>query len=180
MQARADGFVVPWAGVDFGSSAVDGRSSFGATAGWMGEGLVGAAVDFGYNRSFFGNEGEFGTNKVIDLMGNVYLRIPVTGPWAGSWGTGMHPYVTGGVGYIRSQIDGGGTVANFGKTNNMFGWNGGAGLAGFFTEHVGLRADIRYLRSFEGLNTGVPSLDFNEGVNRQLNYWRVSGGVVLK
>jgi hypothetical protein len=176
MQARADGFVVPWAGVNWGSSLVNEHHAFGATAGWMGSGLVGGAVDFGYNPSLFGNSSDYGTNKVIDVMGNAYVRIPI----GGLYGVPVHPYVTGGLGYIRSQLDGFSRVAINPVTNNNFGWNAGGGVTGFFTEHVGVRGDIRYLRSFENINTGIPSLDFKDNAFRQLNYWRVSGGVVLR
>src|SRR5262245_49438487 len=132
--ARADGWVNPWAGVNFGSDFDNGRGGFGVSAGGMGAGIVGGEVNFGYNPSFFGTQNDFGNNTVIDLMGNLILGIPV----GGQHGSGFRPYVTGGIGLLRSQIDGG-TVFNVSSSNNDWGWNAGVGAMGFFNDHVGLR-----------------------------------------
>ena len=58
------------------------------------------------------------------------------------------------------------------------GWNAGAGVMGYFNDHVGLRGDLRYTRGFEDLNTGNQVLDLSG--NNQLHYWRISAGVVLR
>jgi len=170
--ARAEGYVSPWAGVNFGSSVDNGRSGFGVDAGAMGAGIIGGEVDFGYSPSFFGTQNDFGHNTVIDLMGNVIVGVPV----GGTHGAGVRPYVTAGLGLIRTQIDGG-TLARVSSSNNMFGWNAGAGVMGYFNEHVGLRGDVRYLRGFKDTNTGVTSIDLN---GSQLNFWRLSAGVVIR
>ena len=91
-------------------------------------------------------------------------------------GAGVRPYVVGGVGLIRSQIDGG-TLANVSSSTNMFGWDAGAGVMGYFAQHVGLRGDIRYLRATSDLNSGITSLDLN---GNRLHFWRASIGVVLR
>lgn len=175
MQARADGFVSPWIGTSFGAGSVfdnNGRTTFGVTAGAMGAGIVGGEVDFGYNPSFFGNKSDFGDNTVINLMGNLIVGVPI----GGTHGAGVRPYVTGGVGLLRSQIDGG-TFFDVQSHNNMFGWNAGAGVMGYFAQHVGLRGDVRYMRSFEDTNTGITTIDLN---GNQLKFWRASIGVVLR
>jgi hypothetical protein len=169
---RAEGYVSPWAGVNFGSSVNNGRSGFGVDAGGMGGGIIGGEVDFGYSPSFFGTQNDFGHNTVINLMGNVIVGVPI----GGTHGAGVRPYVTAGLGLLRTQIDGG-TIAHVSSSNNMFGWNAGAGVMGYFNEHVGLRGDVRYLRGFKDLNTGVTSIDLN---SNQLNFWRTSVGVVIR
>lgn len=170
--ARAEGYVSPWAGIAFGSSANNSRGTFGVDAGGMGAGIIGGEVDFGYSPSFFGTQNDFGHNTVIDLMGNVIVGVPI----GGTRGAGVRPYLTGGVGLLRTQIDGG-TLANVSSSNNMFGWNLGAGVMGYFGDHVGLRGDVRYLRGFKDLNTGITSIDVN---NDQLHLWRASIGVVFR
>lgn len=172
MQARADGFVSPWIGSAFGSNIHNGRTTFGVNAGAMGAGVIGGEVDFGYNPSFFGTENDFGHNTVINLMGNVIVGVPI----GGTRGAGVRPYVSGGVGLLRSQIDGG-TFTNVSSSNNMFGWDAGAGVMGYFADHIGVRGDVRYLRGFEDLNTGVTSIDVNAN---QLHFWRASIGVVFR
>ncbi len=173
IQARADGFVSPWVGSAFGSSIDNRRTTFGVNAGAMGAGIIGGEIDFGYNPSFFGTQNDFGNNTVINLMANVIAGVPV----GGTHGAGIRPYVTAGAGLLRTQIDGG-TIAHVSSSNNMFGWNAGAGLIGYFTDHVGLRGDMRYLRGFEDTNTGVTSIDLNG--NNQLHFWRASFGVVFR
>src|SRR5258708_6912556 len=114
-QARADGYVSPWAGVNFGSDIDNGRSAFGVGAGYMGAGVIGGELDFGYSPSFFGTKNDFGNNTVINLMGNLIVGVPI----GGTYGKGVRPYVTGGVGLIRTQIDGG-TLAHVSQSNNQF------------------------------------------------------------
>jgi len=174
--ARADGYFVPWAATQAGNGLGfndNGRTSVGVYAGGMGDGIVGGEVGFGYSPSFFGTKNDFGNNSVIDLMGNVIVGVPV----GGTHGAGIRPFVTGGIGLLRTQIDGG-TVANVSSSNNMWGWNGGAGVMGYFNDHVGLRGDVRYLRGFENTNTGVSTIDFNG--SGQLHFWRASIGLVLR
>ena len=90
----------------------------------------------------------------------------------GTYGAGVRPYVTGGVGLIRTQIDGG-NIFTVSSSKNQAGWNAGAGLMGFFNDHVGLRGDIRYFRVFHG--DVVNGLDLGS-----LNFWRLSAGVVFR
>jgi hypothetical protein len=176
-QARADGYVSPWvaansgAGFQSGNVFDNGRAGFGVTAGAMGGGIFGGEVDFGYSPSFFGTSSEFGTNSVIDVMGNLIVGIPV----GGQHGGGIRPYVTAGLGLIRTQVDGGILFANDSHVND-FGWNAGAGVMGFFNEHVGLRGDLRYLRTLENNSTST-DINFDPGA---FHFWRASAGVVIR
>jgi hypothetical protein len=95
--ARADGFVSPWAAVQFGGRIdnvredVDrGRGAFGVTAGAMGAGIIGGEVDFGYSPSFFGTSNDFGNNTVIDVMFNIIIGVPI----GGTSGGGVRPAST--------------------------------------------------------------------------------------
>ena len=184
MQARADGFVSPWVGSAFGggdgvsngvsgSEIKNGQTTFGISAGGMGAGIIGGEVDFGYSPSFFGNKTDFGNNTVLNLMGNVIVGVPV----GGQHGAGIRPYVTAGLGLLRTQIDGG-TFNNVQSSSNGLGWNAGAGVMGYFTDHVGLRGDLRYLRGFTEKDFG---LGFGTTDNLStLKFWRASIGVVFR
>jgi Outer membrane protein beta-barrel domain len=168
VEARADGYVSPWVAAQFGSNIDSGRTAVGVDAGGMGAGILGGEVDFGYSPSFFGTQNDFGHNTVITLMGNLIIGIPVET----ASGAGIRPYLTGGLGLIRMQIDGG-TVFNVTESNNAFGWDAGAGVMGFFGSHVGLRGDARYFRVFNG--PVVHNLNLGG-----LNFWRVSAGLVFR
>ena len=171
-QARADGFFTPWVGSAFGSNIRNGQTTVGVSAGSMGAGIVGGEADFGWSPSFFGNQSDFGHNTVINLMGNLILGVPV----GGQHGAGIRPYVVGGIGLIRTQIDGG-TIAKVSSSDNMFGWDAGGGVMGYFADHVGVRGDLRYLRATHQLNTGVSSIDIN---GDRLHFWRASIGIVIR
>jgi opacity protein-like surface antigen len=172
MQARADGFVTPWVGSAFGSNIKNGQATIGVSAGGMGAGIIGGEADFGWSPSFFGTKSDFGNNTVLNLMGNLIIGVPI----GGSHGAGVRRYVVGGVGLIRSQIDGG-TIARVSSSENMFGWDAGAGVMGYFSDHVGLRGDVRYLRATSDLTTHVDSIDIN---GDKLHFWRATIGVTFR
>jgi len=171
--ADAEGYFSPWASTQAGSSFNNGRAGLGFDAGGMGAGIIGGEVDFGWSPSFFGTQNDFGNNSVINLMGNLIVGVPI----GGTRGAGVRPFATAGLGLLRTQIDGG-TIANVRSSNNELGWNVGAGVMGYFSDHFGLRGDIKYLRGFEDLNTGNTVIDLNG--NNQLHFWRADIGVVIR
>jgi hypothetical protein len=160
--ARADGYFSPWGGINFGSNIDNGRAAVGANAGFMGAGVMGAELAFGYSPRFFGSKSDFGNNSVIDLMGNLVVGIPI----GGTHGAGLRPYASGGVGLIRTQIDhaNGIDLSPIGSDND-FGFDLGAGVTGYMAQHFGLRGDVRY---------------FKDTSNTSFHYWRISAGIVLR
>ena len=167
--ARAEGYVSPWAGVQFGSDVQSGRGGFGVQAGGMGAGVIGGEIGFGLSPSFFGTQNDFGNNTVLDVMGNVLVAVPI-GSRHGT--AGARPYFTAGAGLIRTQIDGGNLFRDSAH-NNQLGYNIGGGAMGFFNEHVGVRGDLRYLRTVNG--DIVNGLDLGN-----FHFWRLSAGVVFR
>jgi opacity protein-like surface antigen len=168
--ARAEGYVSPWAGVQFGNDVQNGRGGFGVNAGAMSAGIFGGEASFGFSPSFFGTENDFGNNTVIDLMANLIVGVPV----GGTRGGGFRPYVTGGLGMIRTQIDGG-NVFNVASSGNHLGYNLGGGVMGFFNNHVGARGELRYLRTLDGdiFDGRLPDAG-------GFHFWRFSAGVVIR
>jgi len=175
--ARADGYVSPWVATNSGAGFErnnvfdNGKTGFGVTAGAMGGGIFGAEFNFGYSPSFFGPSADFGNNSVLDLMGNLIVGIPV----GGQHGAGIRPYVTAGLGLIRTDIDGG-VLFPANTSSNDFGWNAGGGVMGFFSDHFGLRGDVRYLRTLEN-NSSSTNIDFDPG---GFHFWRASAGIVIR
>jgi hypothetical protein len=169
--AHADGFVSPWVAGNFGAGLDDGgRGSFGFNAGYMGNGVIGGEFDFGYSPRFFGDQAVFGSNNVLSAMGNVIVGVPI----GGTYGAGARPSVTAGLGLIRTDIDG--IFDNDAIANNDFGFNVGAGLMGFFNDHVGLKGDVRYFRNIND-NNDVSGFDLDLG---GFHYWRAAIGVVFR
>jgi hypothetical protein len=157
VQAKADGFFSPWAGTQFGSNINNGRAGVGVSAGGMGAGVIGGEFDFGFSPSFFGTKTDFGNNTLLDVMGNLIVGVPI----GGQYGAGVRPYLVGGVGLVRTQIDGG-QVFHPATSNNEFGSDLGGGVMGYFNDHAGLRGDLRYIRT------------------NSLHWWRLSAGVVIR
>jgi outer membrane protein with beta-barrel domain len=169
-RASADGFISPFLGVNFGNPSANGRASFGTQLTWMGAGAVGFEADFGWAPSFFGNEGDFGDNRVVTLTGNVIFGVPV----GGTRGTGFRPYVTVGGGLIHQRVNVPG--APFEVSNNDFGLSAGAGFVNFFNDHAGLRGDVRYFRDLKD-NVAVDTGDIDFG---SFHFWRASAGLAIR
>ena len=169
-QAHAEGYVSPWLGVNFGSSPANGRAAFGASAGYMGAGIFGAEFDFGYSPSFFGKDTDFGNNNVMTAMGNLIVGIPI----GGTRGGGFRPYATGGIGLIRTNING--LLSTDAINNNDFGFNLGVGAMGFFNNHFGMRGDVRYFRNVNN-NSSTNDLNLDLG---GFDFWRAYVGLVIR
>jgi len=169
VQARAEGYVTPWIGASGLSSTDAGRTALGVTAGYMAAGILGFEGDFGYAPDFFGLN-ELGKSSAITTAGNFILGVP----FGGTNGAGVRPFVSGGLVLIRTHLEN--DVLDVSRTNNGVGYNVGAGMMGFFSDHVGLRGDVRYLRLLQDTNLGS-GIDFNPG---KVRYWRVSAGVTFR
>jgi opacity protein-like surface antigen len=139
--------------------------------------LVGGEVDFGYGPSFFGTSTLFGKNAVATLMGNVIVGIPM----GTRNDTGIRPYVTAGLGVLHSQVKGG-TLSYPAPSDDGLGWNAGAGVMGYFSGHIGLRGDLRYLRGFKERDIGFSIGDSTPDRDSltTLRLWRASFGVVFR
>ena len=185
-KASADWYLTPFIGGVFGGNADFGdfddfddefekRVSFGGALGWMGNGVIGAEMDFGWTPNFFENtfgdaDFDFGDSNVTTLMGN----LVVGAPFGGQRGPGFRPYASGGIGLLRSQVDGGDFFDDIDR--NDLGVNVGAGFHGFFADNVGIRGDVRYFRSLEDdeVDDDV-DLDFAD-----FSFWRATVGVTFR
>lgn len=186
-RASAQWFVTPFIGGNFGGSATFGtfnddfddeferRVDFGAAVGYLGKGIVGFEIDFGFSPNFFqdtigdANFG-FGDSNVTTLMANVL----VSGPIGGTSGPGIHPYGSGGIGLIRSAIGAGDFFDDV--TTNDLGINVGGGANVYFSDTIGIRGDIRYFRSLQD-NEMDDEVDI--GLS-DFHFWRASVGVTFR
>jgi hypothetical protein len=160
--ARAEGFINPWAGVVFGNDTIENTvGSFGVSAGAAGT-LAGFELNLGYAPNPFDENID---NSELDLMGDVLI-----GPMVGSGGYGIRPFVIGGLGLIRTTLEGL-------EDTNDFGFNVGAGVSGYFSRHVGLRADVRYFRTINAEEPeGLDDLNIDLG---EFHFWRAQIGLTI-
>jgi opacity protein-like surface antigen len=187
--ASADWTLTPFVGWNFGGSAdVNGtggssagnkfekKIDYGVSLAAMGAGAVGFEVDFGYSPNFFetgtaGNNDFQFTNdsNVTTLTGNAIVGIPIGGK-----GGSVRPYVVGGVGLIRTNVQDAAQLFSV-NTKNDFGYDVGGGVMGFFSSNIGLRGDVRYFRGFNGSSDNVTGLGVSD-----FHFWRGSVGVSFK
>jgi hypothetical protein len=174
--ARADFLLTPFFGVNFGgdsgeelSDAVDAsKYNWGVSLAWMGAGVFGFEGDIGYSNDFFGKT-DAGGSSVLTMSGNLLLGIP----FGGQQGFGVRPYGVVGVGVVRPDGDAFPESEAFGE--NHIAWNFGGGVKVFFA-HVGIRADVRYFRTFEA----VDLFDFDVNEAGDLDFTRGSVGLILR
>jgi opacity protein-like surface antigen len=173
--AQADWLFTPSLGTTFGADT-NGREHFtvGTSLGWMGGGIFGWEADLAWTPEFFeGNDEDFdldGGSNVVTAMGNVILGIPI----GGQRDAGFRPYVTAGIGMLQAEARSNDDL--FRVDNSEFGFNAGVGALGFFSDHVGLRGDLRYLRSFVDPDEDN-EFDIDIG---NFDYWRATGGLTFR
>jgi opacity protein-like surface antigen len=178
--AWADGYFVPFLGANFGgevgrplSETVEDRNRFswGFGVGGMAGGIFGAEFDFGYTHNFYASNGTVVTkSNLITAMPALVIGIPI----GGQSGAGIRPYVLAGAGLLRRDVDFD-TIDSFSR--NDFGYTLGGGIMGYFTDHVGLRGDLRYFRNFQVDDIDLTGVDFERGT---FNFGRASLGLVLR
>jgi Outer membrane protein beta-barrel domain len=185
--ASADWLFTPFFGVNWGGTAgfrqsgedfedeFERKMNFGASLSWMGAGIAGFEIDFGYSPNFFENTAgggnfAFGDNNVTTLMANLKLGAP----FGGQHGGGIRPYASGGIGLIKSRIDDPDDLFNVNSTD--WGFNAGAGITGFFSDNIGLQGDVRYFRS---LQDNEPDDEFDVALG-SFRFWRGTVGLVFR
>ena len=177
--ASAEWILTPFIGASFATGTdvddvefdtlIDGsKMTYGGTFTYLGGGVLGFEVDFGYSPEFF--EGDDDDIDFIDssnyssLMANVVLSAP-----AGAF----RPYGTAGVGLINTSIDDVDDI--FDVDRNALGFNVGGGVMAFFTDRVGIRGDLRYFRQMGEADDD--EIDFDLGAFR---FWRATVGASFR
>ncbi len=166
--ARAEGFVTPFVGFSFNSQAggcgnpatcEQRRTNLGISAGTS-HGIFGFEEDISYIKEFYGTQAG-AQNAVLTITSNMMLQLP-SGP--------IRPYGLIGLAFIRphATLD----VVGMQMDRNALGWDVGGGVNFHLQRHVGLRSDLRRIRTFKDMSLGM----FNK---EQLEYWRGSVGVSL-
>jgi opacity protein-like surface antigen len=173
--AGADWLFTPSLGSTFGTGD-NGREHFtyGTAIGWMGAGVLGWEADFSFTPEFFeGNDNDFdfeGGSNVVTAMGNAIIGVPI----GGQRDAGFRPYLTAGLGMLQAEARDADDL--FHVDNSEFGFDIGAGAFGFFSDHVGIRGDVRYLRSFVDPEEDN-EFDIDVGT---FSYWRGVGGLTFR
>ena len=174
-------FAAPYMGLKFGggTSIVDlelaaGKKTvtLGGSVVMLGAGVLGYEADFGYLPSYFENDSSQPLIKpgsyVIDLSGGVIVALPdrVTRG-------GLRPYVALGAGLINAQAADILQIFQVRRTVPAFKIGVGA-QALLLTNNVGIRFDLRHVRSFTGDDGSLAR------VGRRISYSRLTVGLLLR
>jgi opacity protein-like surface antigen len=169
MPARADGFISPFAGYNFGGDSAncasvtncdEKRLNWGVSIGTTG-GVLGFEEEFAYAPEFFGST-PGGQNGVLTLMSNVLIVVPA-GP--------VQPYALAGIGLIRShaKLD----ASSLSLDKNAVGYDIGGGITIFLSHALGIRGDVRHFHTLQDVTLGVFG-------NDQIDFWRASAGLTVR
>ncbi|MCC7417403.1 MAG: outer membrane beta-barrel protein [Acidobacteria bacterium] len=167
--ARAESFISPFIGFNFGGDSAncaslqncgDRRTNLGVSVGAR-HGLFGVEADLGYAPDFFGRT-RGADNGVLTVMTSLMVVIPA-GP--------IHPYGLIGVGLIRPhmQLD----TASLAPGKNAIGYDIGGGVNLYLIHSLGIRGDVRRMRTLNGVSLGLLA-------NEKLEFWRGSAGVTFR
>src|SRR2546427_12845807 len=167
--ARADGFVTPYIGFNFGGDSAncacliaceETRTNWGVTFGTA-RGIFGFQEDIGYAPDFFGKTAG-GDNAVLHFMTDLMVVVPA-GP--------VQPYAFIGIGVIRphAKLD----VSSLTVDKNALGHDLGGGLNDFFAHSGGVHGEVRHLRTFKDFTLPGFSSD-------KLDFWRASAGLTFR
>jgi hypothetical protein len=167
--ASAQWFVTPYAGGNFGGDSPDTNFNLGAGVGYLGGGVLGFEVDFGYAPNFF----DASDTINFDVKDSNLATVMFNAMAAGHTSWPVRPYGSGGVGWMKSRIDDVGGAFNV--HNNDFGFNLGGGLIAQFNDHVGWRTDVRYFRA---ISDPVEDNEFDVGLG-SFDYWRATAGLTF-
>lgn len=175
--APADWLFSPTFGPTFGADTFgEERVAYGAALAWRDEEAFGWELDLSLAPDFFegASDGALvftGTGRVLTAMANAIVGL-------NSGAARVQPYVTGGVGLMQMHVIS--EEGAFTTTTNEAGFNVGAGAMAFATSRIGLRGDLRYIRSFQNQHpswTRGTDLDIAPG---SFDFWRGTLGVTLR
>jgi opacity protein-like surface antigen len=169
--ARADIVLTPFVGSLFGADLPDAKATYGVSAAFMGAGIIGGEIDFGFTPEFVPSGGLSPEVKAMSLMFNGIIGIPI----GGTVGASVRPYVVGGIGLFRATWKDDDFLDRIDPESD-FAFDLGGGIMGFFTDNIGIRGDVRYFRKFsEDLDD--LDVDFTLG---DLDFWRATVGASFK
>ena len=177
--ASAQIFLSPFVGTTLTSPSTRGNTSkpgFGLAFGSLGN-IVGAETEIAYFPQVLDNSANaLAKNRVFTFSADTLI-----GPTIGR----VKPYFAIGAGDLHLNVTSLSSVliptpASFSSDYFMF--NLGGGVMGFFTRHLGVRADLRYFRAYGFKIADLQSTAGNSaGITLdRFDFWRASIGLAAK
>jgi opacity protein-like surface antigen len=178
-EAAADFLFTPFLGTTFAGdttlldldvgAASAKHWTFGGSAGWLSDQVLGVEADFAMTPGFFQNSSGAGlvvSSRVTTLTGNVIAAFPLS-----VTRESLRPYVTGGLGLMRASAE---DLIGLNEDGSWVGLQLGAGAIGFINDRTGIRFDLRNSRSLSRDTTLLGER------KSKLSFWRATVGVTLR
>lgn len=177
-QVSSEWQVRPFVGVTFGGSttlndpdhAVGGANlALGVNAALLGN-VFGIEGDLGHAPGFFqtGDAGLVSSSRVTTLTGNVIVGLP-----RAATEYSLRPFFVGGLGVMWARaVDAFNSAVPVDMTRPAF--DLGGGVTGALSNRTGLSWDVRYFRSFAGVDDPL-----GVGTER-LSFWRANMALVIR
>jgi hypothetical protein len=178
-EARADFFITPFLGSEFAGSTTlldldTGAASskhwtFGGSAAWLSDGILGVEADFSIVPGFFQNSSGTGLvigSRVTTLTGSVIVALPLS-----VTRESLRPYAVGGLGLLHASSE---DILSLNESGDWLGLQIGAGAIGLITNRAGVRFDLRHLRALSRDTT------LRGEQTSKLSFWRATVGVTLR
>lgn len=169
---RADSVFTPFLGQSFATRDDTVKvTTIGASMASTRGGGFGFELDFARTSEAVGSAAFADNTRVTTLMGNALVGFP--------FGR-FRPYVVGGLGWLRREVRGAGETVRKGG----LGLDAGIGVLGFVNRNVGVRVDLRYVRSVTEGDLGKLRLPDGLGLGdfliEDLTFWRMSTGLAIR
>jgi len=180
--ARADWLFTPQIGSTFGNGS---GLSYGASIGWVGDGKFGFEFEWASTPGVLGGnindaidqdllDRDFDRDLLSDSGSSYMFNAVVGGPKDGA-NNAFRPYFSGGLGWIKSEVESDTLLFEDEISNTNFGFNLGGGVM-TYVRNVGLRGDIRYYQTLSGQ-------EFNDVLDIEVgdfDFWRATVGVTFR
>jgi hypothetical protein len=168
--AHAQLQVSPFAGVNFGGDTTKTSGTAGISATWWLLDWIGIEGEGAYSPMMFEQDGFLTSRSVTTWTGSIVAKPPMM-----MGNDKIQPYLVAGLGVLRPNLSEAGGLAV--AKGNTLALTAGLGATGFINDHVGFRADLRYLRGLREseLDANPFGIDFSK-----FSFWRPTAGLVVR
>lgn len=180
--AAADIFVSPFLGVkfkgatneldfDLNNGSRDTKMAIGISGVVIADAGYGLELELAHQPRFFERKGDASLvtrSGVTTLGGNLMLALPIS-----ITRESLRPYAVAGLGWMHASAND--LIAFSPISNDFLGLTLGVGAVGFVSDVVGLRFDLRYIKSVSSADTSNVSQE-----RARLRFWRATAGVVFR
>lgn len=184
---RADVLLVPFAGGTFKAQtalsvfglplvprALSRTMVLGVAGMWLSPGVIGVEGELAHAPGFFEGQPALVGSNITTATGSLVLAAPLS-----FTRESLRPYLVGGLGLLH--VGAADIIGIDPVDRNLLGLSLGGGLIGMLSDQMGLRFDIRQMRSVRDDEVVTPAFPSPQARDRvRLSYWRATVGVTIR